>query len=160
MGSNKPACAFVPTGKNRHRGCAILADILLQAKGCTLVWSAPFRQAMKVLCAERGLPATLPTSVAVSTVRGKGLLLVRPAQAGDTKPVPVHMSPGGRRISTTVPEAFAELNIALPDGIVIEVPVIFYTCPRNGLCLALQFQQGNFLYRLSKGSAIGLQDDE
>jgi hypothetical protein len=136
-----------------------LADILLQVKGCTLVWSGSFRQAMKALAQSRGLPASIPMSVAVNFVKGKGLLLIRPAEASDQEPVPVRVSPQGRRMTSEHPAAFASLGVDLPDGILVEVPAIPYICPRHGHCLALQFQKATFLYRQSKGSAIGLQDE-
>lgn len=134
-------------------------DVSLKAVGKTIVWSSAFRQAMEQLCAARDLDDDLPERIAAAPVRQSGLLLIWPLEPGAPGGHPVNRSPRGRRLTTDLSEPFTGLGADIPDGLVTEIPVTTYRHAKHGLCLALQFQKATFLYKQSRGSAIGLLDD-
>lgn len=133
-------------------------DVSLLAAGATIEWSAAFRGALAELSESRGLAGAVPEWLAAVPLRSEGVLLVWPGSVEETDSYPVHVSPGGRRVTTQLDGPFAHLGVSLPHGIVIEVPVGPYFSPKYGHCLALSFQRATFLYRRSKGSAIGRQE--
>ncbi|HWI52237.1 MAG TPA: hypothetical protein VNT01_08845 [Symbiobacteriaceae bacterium] len=134
-------------------------EISLRAVGKTIVWSPDFKQAMEELCAARLVPDTLPERIGAAPMKNAGLLLLWPLPAGTSDGHEVHRSPQGRRVTTDLSEPFTGLGADIPDGLVTEIPVTSYRSPKHGLCLALQFQKATFLYKESRGSAIGLMDD-
>lgn len=133
--------------------------ISLRAVGKTIVWSKDFKQAMEDLCAARLVPDTLPERIGAAPVKNVGLLLLWPLPSGDATGHLVARSPQGRRVTTDLSAPFAGLGADIPDGLVTEIPFTSYRCTKHGLCLALQFQKATFLYKESRGSAIGLLDD-
>jgi hypothetical protein len=135
-------------------------EVSLKAVGKTIVWSNRFKQAMEQLCAARDLDDDLPERVATAPVKQSGLLLIWPLEPGAAGGHPVHRSPQGRRLTTDLSEPFTGLGADIPDGLVTEIPVTTYRHQKHGLCLALQFQKATFLYKQSRGSAIGLIDDD
>lgn len=134
-------------------------EISLRAVGKTIVWSTDFKQAMEELCAARLVPDTLPERIGAAPVKNAGLLLLWPLPSGEAGGHPVCQSPKGRRVTTDLAEPFAGLGADIPDGLVTEIPFTSYRSTKHGLCLALQFQKATFLYKESRGSAIGLLDD-
>jgi hypothetical protein len=133
-------------------------DVSLLAAGCAIEWSATFREAMAELCSARGVRKTVPAGLSAAPLRSEGILLVWPRDSSGPGIHPVRVTPAGRRITTDLAGPLAELGVALPHGIVIDVPVGPYYSPKYGHCLALFFPRATFLYRRSKGSAIGQQD--
>lgn len=135
-------------------------DVSLKAVGKTIVWSSTFKQAMEELCAARDLEDDLPERIGTAPVKQSGLLLVWPLEPGAKGGHIVSRSPRGRRLTTDLSEPFAGLGADIPAGLVIEIPVTTYRHAKHGLCLALQFQKATFLYKQSRGSAIGLLDED
>ncbi|HEY3367479.1 MAG TPA: hypothetical protein VGK74_20680 [Symbiobacteriaceae bacterium] len=131
----------------------------LRAIGTTLIWPADFRAAMAALCRRRGLPAGIPATVKIAIVEAQGILLMWPCRAGDPDGFSVRVSPAGRRVSLKLTDAFSVLKVGLPAGVTIGVPVSPFRSPRHGRCLALHFNQAEFLYKQSRSSAIGLLPD-
>ncbi|HYF92811.1 MAG TPA: hypothetical protein VD969_11260 [Symbiobacteriaceae bacterium] len=134
-------------------------DLSLRAIGKTIVWSAAFKDAMEDLCAAHFLPDSLPERIGAVPVKTAGILLVWPMPPGGEGGHAVSRSPQGRRLTTDLSEPFIGLGADIPDGLVTEIPVTSYRHAKHGLCLALQFQKATFLYKESRGSAIGLLDD-
>ncbi|HWI62553.1 MAG TPA: hypothetical protein VNT75_11980 [Symbiobacteriaceae bacterium] len=134
-------------------------DISLKAIGRTIIWSSDFKQAMEDLCAARFLPDSLPGRLGTTAVRNAGLLLVWPLKPGEEGGHEVHTSPQGRRVTTDLSEPFSDLGADIPEGLVTDIPVSSYRHAKHGLCLALHLQKATFLYKESRGSAIGLMDD-
>lgn len=135
-------------------------DITLQVSGTTMVWSAEFRSAMEQLCLARGLPPVVPACLISVTLKPEARVLLWPGRGLLPDGHAVRVSPAGRRVTNDLAEPLASLNVDLPEGIVIEVPVFPYTSPHYGPCLALHFPKATFLYRRSRASAIGRQDEQ
>jgi hypothetical protein len=139
---------------------SVKLNVSLKAVGKTIVWSSTFKQAMEQLCAARDLEEELPERVATAPVKQSGLLLIWPLEPGAKGGHIVNRSPRGRRMTTDLSEPFTGLGADIPEGLVTEIPVTTYRHAKHGLCLALQFQKATFLYKQSRGSAIGLLDDD
>ncbi len=120
--------------------------------------TARFRRALKALCRDRGLPVAIPSRLMVASTKAKGVLLLWPGAEDDPDGFPIHKSPQERRVTVDLPEAFERLKVALPYGVVIEVPAVRYHSPRFGHCLALHFKKAEFLYKKSK-TAVTLQPE-
>jgi hypothetical protein len=131
----------------------------LRAVGKVIIWSPPFKKAMARLAILRGLPDGLPAAVNAVALRPQGVLLIYPQGGKEPDGYPLSASPQGRRVTTDLSAVFAELGADIPEGLVTEIPFTPYRSTKHGICLALQFQKATFLYKESRGSAIGLQDD-
>lgn len=134
-------------------------DLSLRAIGKTIVWSVAFKEAMEDLCAAHFLPDSVPECLGAAPVKNAGILLLWPLPPGEPGGHPVSRSPQGRRLTTDLSEPFTGLGADIPEGLVTEIPVTSYRHAKHGLCLALQFQRATFLYKESRGSAIGMLDD-
>jgi len=128
--------------------------------GTALSWSPAFREAMGCLCQARGMAGPTPPRVGTAIVKSEGLILLWPAGNDESTSVPVSSSPRVRRVSCELAEALGRFGAGIPPGIVVEVPFVPYHNPTHGNCLALQLTRATFLYKRSRGSAIGLLDGE
>ena len=131
----------------------------VSAIGTTLSWSAAFRAAMEELCAVHGVPGPVPVRVGLMPVKAEGVILVWPVGAEDPAGITVTASANARRVTNDLAEAFAKLGAHIPPGIATEMPFARYQA-KHGQCLALSLSKANFLYKRSRGSAIGLLDGE
>lgn len=130
------------------------------AIGTTLSWSVAFKESMEALCSVHGVAGPVPSRVGLSAVKGEGLLLVWPTGPDEPDTVPVIASAQARRVTTDLSDAFAKLGAFIPPGIASEIPFGPYHSPKYGQCLALHLAKATFLYKRSRGSAIGLLDNE
>lgn len=134
-------------------------DHAVRLKGTTLFFPADVREALVQLHAHRSGSQTLPNRVWAVAERKEGRLLFWPGAPHDLEAYPLRVSPGGRQVTLCVPDLLAELNICLPPGIIVGVPLLWLQNPAHGKVLALPLREGIFLYRKSYGSAIGALEE-
>lgn len=132
-----------------------IKKLSVRARGRSIEWRAKFRRAMRELCKERGTPSPVPSRLLSAAIRSKGILLVWPGEADDERGFEVYVSKGGRKIMTNLAAAFASMKIELPDGISVDVPVTRYLHGTYGRCLALHFNEAEFLPKSSASAALG-----
>jgi hypothetical protein len=132
--------------------------VSVRAAGATIAWSAGFRLLMTSLCTERQVPGPVPAGILAAVLRPKGLVLLWPCLPGTPEALPVVRPPKEGQLTTDLTPSFAALGIHLPEGVVIDIPVVPYHSPNHGPTLALEFNRASFLYRQSRISAIGIQE--
>lgn len=137
-----------------------ISRLSVRTFGTTLDWTAGFRRAMRALCRVRGVAGSRPERLRVTPSKAGDMLLVWPAAPGEHRGYAVRAQKEPRGITTALARPMGGLGATIPDGICVELPVTRCQDPEHGPCLALHLRRGEFRYLESRGSAIGLQDEE